>query len=171
MDRKSRILKAIGIYEEKRERDRLSGEGDEEAAAMMTARKKTPRAKSSNPDEWTEMQVQCAVATVMNRARLLWCHVPNEGKRNVVAGARLRAAGLKSGVPDILIFSPAPNRPEARGVAIELKRKKGGRVSETQKEWLRRLSEEGWYATVCNGYDETISEWRELGYIKPDKEE
>jgi hypothetical protein len=107
----------------------------------------------------------------MNRARMLWCHVPNEGKRNVVAGARLKAAGLKSGVPDILIFSPAPNKPEARGVAIELKRKKGGRVSETQKEWLWRLNEEGWYATVCSGYDETIDELRALGYIKPGKEE
>ena len=170
MDNKARILRAMGVYERSREKDRLSGEGDEEAIAIMT-KKKPGRTKSSDPDEWTEAQVQRAVAMVMNRARMLWCHVPNEGKRNVVAGARLKAAGLKSGVPDILIFSPAPNKPEARGVAIELKRKKGGRVSETQKEWLWRLNEEGWYATVCSGYDETIDELRALGYIKPDKEE
>tara|TARA_R100000365_G_C2740408_1_gene69136 strand:+ start:27 stop:524 length:498 start_codon:yes stop_codon:yes gene_type:complete len=165
MDRKASTLRALSRYENKREADRISGAGDEEAAAALTP-KKPRRAKSSDPNAWTEHQVQCSIAVVLNRLGLLWCHVPNEGKRSVVAGSRLRAAGLKSGVPDILIFSSAPNKPEAHGVAIELKRKKGGRLSETQKDWLRRLEDAGWYAVVCHGYDETMDEIKKLGYIK-----
>jgi hypothetical protein len=165
MGHKARIWQAIARYENKREADRISGAGDEEAAAAMTP-KKPKRGKSSSPGEWTEHQAQCAIASLLNRLGLLWCHVPNEGKRSAVAGARLRAAGLKSGCPDILLFSPAPNKPEARGVAIELKREKGGRISEAQKEWIWRLNEAGWYATVCHGYDAAINELEELGYIK-----
>lgn len=79
----------------------------------------------------------------------------------------LRAAGLKTGVPDILIFSQAPNKPEARGIAIELKRAKGGRLSESQRDWLHKLDKAcGWYTIVCEGYSETIRELEELGFLK-----
>jgi len=168
MDYKARVLEAISKYENKREADRLSGAGDEEAAEALTPKKPKAKkkARSNDMDDWTEHQVQCKIAVTLNRLGLLWCHVPNEGKRSVVAGARLRAAGLKSGVPDILIFSPAPNKPEVHGVAIELKRKKGGRISETQKEWIWRLEEAGWRATVCHGYYEAMDELKKLGYIK-----
>ena len=50
-----------------------------------------------------------------------WCHVPNGGARRKVEAARMTAIGVKPGVPDILIFRRPPLRPEARGVAIELK--------------------------------------------------
>lgn len=43
----------------------------------------------------------------------LMYHVPNEGKRSVRTGSRLKKAGLKSGVPDIVL-------PVARGRYIGL---------------------------------------------------
>jgi len=164
MDYKSRILKAVERYEVKREKGRVSGEGDEELIQETTVKKTRP--KSKDPNEWTEAQIQRAVANVLDRLGVCWCHVPNEGKRNKIAGSMLRAAGLKSGVPDVLIFEPAPNMPTARGVAIELKRTKGGRLSEHQKKWLDTLSRLGWHTAVCKGYDAVISELEHLGFIK-----
>ena len=64
-------------------------------------------------------------------------HIPNEGKRSLVAGAKLRAEGLKRGVPDICL--PVP-RGKWHGLYIELKRLRGGRVSDEQQRWLDALN-------------------------------
>ena len=85
--------------------------------------------------------------------RLLY-HIPNEGKRSRATGARLRAEGLKSGVPDICL-------PVARGghhgLYIELKRRRGARITQEQLDWVERLAGEGYVAAVCLGCDEAIS--------------
>ena len=82
-----------------------------------------------------------------------WCHVPNEGNHKVQYYVKQKKLGVKSGVPDILIFR-APEH--YNGIAIELKRIKGGRVSETQKEWLSRLKTNGWLTKVAKGADDAI---------------
>ena len=160
MDYKSRILAAVNRYEKKREKDRVNG--DEPEPEPVKKRK----TRSKDPEEWTEAQTQRAIANVLDRLNICWCHVPNEGKRNKIAGNMLRASGLKSGVPDILIFSPAPNKPQAKGTAIELKRTKGGKVSDNQKKWLEKLDKCGWHTAVCRGYGETIRELEKLGFLK-----
>lgn len=77
--------------------------------------------------------------------------IPNGGKRDRVTGARLKATGVKAGVPDMCL-------PVARGgyhgLYIELKRKKGGQVSDLQWNWLRDLIQYGYKAVVCKGFDE-----------------
>ena len=165
MPHKARILERVRRFEAKREEARKDGSGDEAEAEALRPKAKA-KAKSKDPEAWTERQLQCAVASVLDKLGVCWCHVPNEGKRDRIAGARLRAAGMKAGVPDILIFDPAPNKPGTRGVAIELKRSKGGRVSETQEAWLDRLSRRKWHSVVCRGYAETIKELEVLGYLK-----
>ena len=94
---------------------------------------------------------------VLDEMGIWFCHVPNEGKRSPTAAGILKAAGMKSGVPDFLIFDYVPNFPEARGVAIEMKRKKGGVVSENQKKWLETLTRKGWLCRVCNGAKDALS--------------
>lgn len=88
-------------------------------------------------------------ACVMPELKLLY-HVPNEGQRTRANGGRMKAEGLKAGVPDICL-------PVARGgfhgLYIELKRIKGGKLSEAQADWLERLAGEGHYCTVCKGWD------------------
>ena len=42
------------------------------------------------------------------------------------------------------------------GLAIELKKDKGGRVSTSQKEWLKSLEMRGFKATVAKGFDEAV---------------
>jgi|OM-RGC.v1.022194113 VRR-NUC domain. len=78
-----------------------------------------------------------------------WLHVPNERasrkQRRFLAGQ-----GVKPGAPDVLIFA-RPGLVLARGVAIELKRRRGGRLSAAQSQWLTALRGEGWRAECCRG--------------------
>ena len=84
--------------------------------------------------------------------RLMY-HIPNEGKRTVRGGARLKAEGLKSGVPDICL--PVA-RGEHHGLYIELQRRKNARVTKEQLEWIEELVAQGYVAAVCRGCDEAI---------------
>ena len=63
----------------------------------------------------------------------------------------MKAEGVSAGVPDICI--PVPNK-KYHGLYIEMKRQKGGRVSEKQKEWIDRLNSLGYLVVVCRGFDE-----------------
>jgi len=76
-------------------------------------------------------------------------HIPNGGNRNIVTAKRLKAEGVKSGVPDICLPVPKSNY---HGLYIELKRIKGGKVSGNQIEWLKMLNANGYYATTCYGW-------------------
>ena len=80
----------------------------------------------------------------------LMYHVPNEGKRSAVTGARMKQAGLKSGVPDVCL-------PTAHGgyigLYIEMK-VKPNKPTENQKQWLRALREAGHFTAVCYTWEE-----------------
>ncbi len=106
---------------------------------------------------------------------LLWAHVPNGGARHPAVARQLRAAGVKPGVPDVLIFdSPPSTQVDVEGsamqlqryvgVAIELKRPKGGRASDKQQQWLKQLAVRGWLVMVAHGADEAIRALERLGY-------
>ena len=114
----------------------------------------------------TEDQEQAAVAKFLDLIGVTWCHVPNGGARSKATAGRLKAHGVKAGVPDVLIFTPPPKRPGAVGVAIELKRVRGGRLSEEQKHWLEKLSVVGWITGRCNGAGEVIDFCKAMGYCK-----
>lgn len=90
----------------------------------MTAREDQEQVTLFN---WAEMQ-----SGKYPELRLM-LHVPNGGKRNAAEAARLKAQGVKPGVPDI--FLPIP-RQGKHGLWIELKRREGGRLSEHQTEWI-----------------------------------
>ena len=108
----------------------------------------------------TESEDMIALAAWLDQKRLLWCHVPNGGWRPPATAARLKLEGLKPGVPDILIFTP-PNAFDAKGysylgVALELKRAKGGRLSAEQARWLDALQNLGWYTVLAIGLDDAL---------------
>ena len=104
----------------------------------------------------TESQEQQALFrwAAYNRGRhpelRLMYHIPNEGKRPTSTGARMRSEGLRKGVPDICL--PVP-RGLYHGLYIEMKRVKDSRVSSEQKQWLRDLTDQGYMAVICNGFE------------------
>lgn len=77
--------------------------------------------------------------------------VPNGGQRNVIVAARMKAEGVRAGVPDLFLAVPAFGY---NGLFIELKKPKGGRVSDSQTEFISELSEQGYRVTVCHGFIE-----------------
>jgi hypothetical protein len=78
-------------------------------------------------------------------------HIPNGGKRNIATAKRLKAEGVKPGVPDIH-FPVA--RGKYHGLYIELKKLKGNTTSENQDNWLEALRGQGYLAIVCRGWQE-----------------
>lgn len=78
-------------------------------------------------------------------------HVPNGGSRHKAEAGRLRAEGVKAGVPDLCL--PVA-RGQYHGLYIELKRQRGGRTSDHQSEWLDALSAQGYKAELCYGWEQ-----------------
>lgn len=90
-------------------------------------------------------------------------HIANGGSRNVIEARHLKEQGVKPGVPDICL--PVPRGPY-HALYIEMKRKKGGRVSDEQRGWLKALDRMGNMTAVCYGMDEArqiILSYLELG--------
>ncbi len=77
-------------------------------------------------------------------------HIPNGGKRNKSEAGRFKAAGVKSGVPDLCLPVARGNY---HGLYIELKRIKHGKTSERQEKWLDELKKQGYFTAVCNGWE------------------
>jgi hypothetical protein len=115
----------------------------------------------------TEAQEQVALARWMSNKGILFVHVPNEGKRSPMMGALLKRMGMKPGCPDLLILS-RPRRLHKRtkwtGVAIEMKRVTGGRLTEAQDQWLEDLKRAGWQTKVACGAKEAAEFLVGLGY-------
>lgn len=77
-------------------------------------------------------------------------HIPNGGKRDKRTAEKLKAEGVKAGVPDICL-------PVARkgynNLYIELKRI-GGKASKEQKQWIDKLNKAGNKAVIKEGWIE-----------------
>jgi hypothetical protein len=107
---------------------------------------------------------QVVLAQWLNLRGVLWTHCPNGGRRQIGVARKLKAAGVRRGIPDVLVFSKPPKQPSASGVAIELKREKGGQVSPEQKLVLAGLQECGWICYVAHGATAAIKFFISLGY-------
>jgi len=79
--------------------------------------------------------------------------IPNGGHRHIGVARKMKAEGVKRGVPDYCL--PIP-RGEYHGLFIELKTKTGS-TSKEQKQWLQALTQQGYLAVVAKGADEAIA--------------
>lgn len=85
-------------------------------------------------------------------------HIPNGGKRDIATARRLKAEGVKAGVPDLCL--PVA-RGEYHGLYIELKAGKN-KTTKNQDEWLTRLMAQGYCVAVCYGWEsasKTLTEY------------
>jgi hypothetical protein len=94
--------------------------------------------------EWAELQ-KCT----MPELGLLFA-IPNGGHRHKATAAKMKAEGVKRGVPDICL-------PVARdgffGLYIELKYGKNKTTNE-QTGWLLNLVDQGYFAVIATGFEE-----------------
>jgi len=101
----------------------------------------------------TEHQIQAAFIEWcrLNEKRIpqlrLAFAVPNGGQRQKVTAARLRAEGVRPGVPDWMCPASSSSG-QYTGLAIEFKNHKGSQ-SPAQKDYSALLVEQGWYYLMC----------------------
>lgn len=84
--------------------------------------------------------------------------IPNGGYRTKATAGKLKAEGVKSGVPDL--FLPVASRPNKDGKAfhgmfLEMKIP-GNKPTDNQREWLQKLANNGYYCVVCYGADAAL---------------
>lgn len=75
--------------------------------------------------------------------------IPNGGHRHVAVAAKLKAEGVRAGIPDL--FLPIPNN-YFHGLFIEMKTKTG-RPTQAQADRVAQLNKHGYCAVVCYGWD------------------
>jgi len=83
--------------------------------------------------------------------------IPNGGYRGKREAGRLKSEGVSPGVPDLYI--------PAWGLWIEMKRQRGGRVDEAQKDWHEYLGGIGHNVKICKGAEEARQ--AVINYLKP----
>ena len=76
--------------------------------------------------------------------------VPNGGARSKASAGKMKAEGVRRGVPDYLWPLKVGSCP---GLALELKAK-GGRLAPEHREWIDHLQLQGWLCVVAYGADE-----------------
>ena len=114
-------------------------------AEKMNVKKKKKRVARKVPSEALECQ---RLIDYLRARNIRFAHVPNEATSRTqrIKNARM---GASAGIPDYLILLPTVT------LWIEMKKQKGGRVSEQQRAWIDALNAQaGQFAVVCNGFEE-----------------
>ena len=96
--------------------------------------------------------------------------IPNGGLRDKVTASRLKAEGVRQGVPDIMLPYPKhcpinTNLINFCGLFIEMKRPQDksknltkGRIDKEQERYILYLTRVGYKVVVCYGYEHAIAE-------------
>ena len=113
----------------------------------------------------TELSEQIVVVKGLRTAGVLFCAVPNGGRRDKREAVMLKASGTVSGVPDILIFDSPPFGDQV-GTALEMKRINGkmSNLSKAQKGWISELEKRNWLCLVGFGAEDALAKLRQAGY-------
>lgn len=75
--------------------------------------------------------------------------IPNGGQRNIITAKRMKDEGVRAGIPDLFLAVP---RGKFHGLFVEMKKTRGGVVSDAQKACMQMLSNNGYCVTVCHGF-------------------
>lgn len=84
---------------------------------------------------------------------ILFCASAGGMRTSMKQAMKMKATGYISGFPDLFIYEP---RSLYHGLAIEMKRIKGGVVSSEQKDWQEKLRTRGYRSEVCKGSIDAI---------------
>lgn len=108
------------------------------------------------PPTEEKQQIQFAVflTKMMAKYDFKFHASPNGGSRNLIEAIKLKRMGLSKGFPDIFVAKPYG---AYTGLFIEMKRAKGSKVSDEQKEWIEYLNNNGYYASVAFGFSEAVT--------------
>ena len=115
----------------------------------------SPRAKPVDREGLEQAALMAELRLRMPEVADLIYHVPNGGHRVKSVAAKLKAQGVKAGIPDLVL-------PMARGgffgLYIEFKATAphDAAVSPAQDAYLQALTDQGYLAIVCRGHFDAI---------------
>lgn len=99
---------------------------------------------------WADIAAWGAVPGAADALALMFA-IPNGGRRDKATAGKLKAEGVRAGVPDVCL--PVRSAGGTRiGLWIELKRERGGTVSPAQRDWHARLEAAGHRVVVARGW-------------------
>ena len=114
-----------------------------------------------------EHEVQKAICQYLDMRQVCYWAVPNGGNRSKREASRLKAEGVKAGVPDITIVN------DGIYYGLEVKKPKTtsakGRLSKVQKRFHKKIEEAGGYVEVVYSLEDVIELINRL-MISVDKE-
>lgn len=133
------------------------------STARSAGKKVYPPSTSRLSIEPSETEIHIALAqhlTQRGRRDMVWWHTPNEGVRTIAEASRLKAMGVKAGIPDlVLVFG-------GRMYALEIKTRTG-KLSADQKAMLVWLEAAGATAEVAHGLDQALDILQSWGAFQP----
>jgi len=107
-----------------------------------------PTFKTKIPTE-SEEQVSLVQWLEMQHPDIPFFHIPNGGKRSKATAARMKAEGVRAGIPDLYL-------PRLQ-IWVEMKRTVGGRLSKEQAAWIKHLEGEcGHTVIVARGFEDGV---------------
>lgn len=80
--------------------------------------------------------------------------IPNGGHRHKAVAVKMKAEGVKAGVPDIFLAFPSGG---FFGMFIEMKAGKN-KTTQSQNEWIIRLQQANYCVVVCYGWEQARNE-------------
>lgn len=133
---------------------------------MKQFKQKSVRAKPVDREGLEQAVLMAELRARMPEVADLIFHVPNGGHRVKAVAAKLKAQGVKAGIPDLVL-------PMARGgffgLYIEFKATppNDAAISSSQHERIRKLNDQGYLAVVCRGHFDTMEQIRAYLRLTP----
>lgn len=137
-----------------------------QGATLSPYKVRAKRAKPVDREGLEQAALLREVALRFPLAAELIYHVPNGGHRVKAVAAKLKAQGVKAGVPDLVL-------PMARGgyfgLYIEFKAKPpfDAEVSANQHAFINKLNAQGYLAVVCRGHIDALEAIRAYLLLPP----
>ena len=112
-----------------------------------SAKRKTTPESESNQQEIVIKYLRLAYPDA------LYCASAGGMRTSYLQAIKMKRTGYVKGFPDLFIYEP---RNEYKGLAIEMKKEKGGVASPEQKRWQEQLRNRGYASYICKGNEEAI---------------
>ncbi len=109
--------------------------------------------RSLNLDNPSEFYEHVRVATWLVHHQIPFYHVPNGGYRKKAEAHKFKMMGVFSGVPDLCILVAKGGW---HGLYVEVKRIKGGKLSDSQSYWGKILGQQGYCFCEGHGFEQCI---------------
>ena len=105
----------------------------------------------SGSESGNQQAVMCWAQQNLNKyPELKWLTaIPNGGYRDKITAAKLKAEGVKRGVPDLLLLVA---RGSYAALWIEMKKANVGKLTVEQSEWLAQAASQGHATRICFGW-------------------